>query len=245
MIKLVTGGLRIGVSARLTKQALADFAGRQVNEIEEVWHGLSPPYAELFAWLEGRGERPSSKVIGALPPGHALPRARRRRDQADHAGGLCRRVEVGRHPRPGGEREGRVAGSIRVPATMSRAPFPTSSTASTFEGAIDGELLVGREADAGFKVASFSDLQQRLNRKTVTAKHMDSFPAFIRAYDCLFDGGEDLRAQPFVRTARTAGGLVAGSRSRRHRPVAAPFLRERRGTRGAARGRRPSRRSRA
>ena len=60
LIKLVTGGLRVGVSARLAKQALADLGGKEVNEIEEVWHGLAPPYADLFAWLEGRGERPES-----------------------------------------------------------------------------------------------------------------------------------------------------------------------------------------
>ena len=30
------------------------------NEIEEVWHGLDPPYLDLFAWVEGRSERPST-----------------------------------------------------------------------------------------------------------------------------------------------------------------------------------------
>ena len=79
LIKLVTGGLRIGVSARLAKQALADLGGKEVNEIEEVWHGLTPPYADLFAWLEGRGERPHSPIVGAVPPGDARPCARRQR----------------------------------------------------------------------------------------------------------------------------------------------------------------------
>ena len=54
LLKLVTGGLRVGVSARLAKQALADFGGRDVAEIEELWHGLAPPYAALFAWLPAR-----------------------------------------------------------------------------------------------------------------------------------------------------------------------------------------------
>ncbi|TIO37946.1 MAG: ATP-dependent DNA ligase, partial [Mesorhizobium sp.] len=44
IIKLVTGGLRIGVSARLAKQALADLGQVDVVEIEELWHGLTPPY---------------------------------------------------------------------------------------------------------------------------------------------------------------------------------------------------------
>jgi len=58
LLKLVTGALRIGVSARLAKTALAQGAGVEVAAIEEVWHGLAPPYLPLFAWLEGRAERP-------------------------------------------------------------------------------------------------------------------------------------------------------------------------------------------
>jgi DNA ligase-1 len=58
LLKLMTGGLRIGVSARLAKQALADFGKVDVTEIEELWHGLHPPYTTLFAWLEGKAEKP-------------------------------------------------------------------------------------------------------------------------------------------------------------------------------------------
>ena len=50
IIKLVTGGLRVGMSARLAKQALAEFGAVDVGEIEELWHGLTPSYTELFAW---------------------------------------------------------------------------------------------------------------------------------------------------------------------------------------------------
>ena len=57
-LKLATGSLRIGVSARLARQALADFAGKDITEIETLWHGLTPPYTPLFAWLEGKSGRP-------------------------------------------------------------------------------------------------------------------------------------------------------------------------------------------
>ncbi|MFZ2099192.1 MAG: ATP-dependent DNA ligase, partial [Oricola sp.] len=43
LLKLITGGMRIGVSSRLMKQALADFGGKDVTQIEELWHGLTPP----------------------------------------------------------------------------------------------------------------------------------------------------------------------------------------------------------
>jgi DNA ligase-1 len=42
LLKLVTGGFRMGLSGRLIKQALAGFGNVHVNEIEELWHGLSP-----------------------------------------------------------------------------------------------------------------------------------------------------------------------------------------------------------
>ena len=54
LLKLATGALRIGISARLAKQALADAFGIDVEAVEEVWHGLRPPYQELFDWAEGR-----------------------------------------------------------------------------------------------------------------------------------------------------------------------------------------------
>ena len=68
LIKLVTGGLRVGVSARLAKQAAADQGGVAVGEVEEVWHALTPPYGDLFAWLEGGSERPSSDAPGRFRP---------------------------------------------------------------------------------------------------------------------------------------------------------------------------------
>ena len=63
-LKLVTGELRIGVSARLAKTALAEWSGVEIDRIEEIWHGLAPPYQPLFDWLEGRQPPPE---IGDLP----------------------------------------------------------------------------------------------------------------------------------------------------------------------------------
>ena len=59
LLKLLTGALRVGVSARLAKTAVAEMAGLAVGDIEEVWHALAPPYEPLFAWLEGRGRGPT------------------------------------------------------------------------------------------------------------------------------------------------------------------------------------------
>jgi DNA ligase-1 len=75
LIKLVTGALRIGVSARLAKAAVAAMGATDAQDIELLWPGLSPPYVELFAWLEGRGEKPASGDPAAFRPAmlaHAL-----------------------------------------------------------------------------------------------------------------------------------------------------------------------------
>ncbi len=63
LLKLITGAPRVGVSARLAKTALAELGKIDLAEIEEAWHGITPPYVELFAWIEGRGAAPS--VTGA------------------------------------------------------------------------------------------------------------------------------------------------------------------------------------
>ena len=69
LLKLATGALRVGISARLAKQALADAFGLDVDAVEEVWHGLKPPYHELFAWGEGRAPRPTVVALREpIPP---------------------------------------------------------------------------------------------------------------------------------------------------------------------------------
>ncbi|MEL7130631.1 MAG: ATP-dependent DNA ligase, partial [Pseudomonadota bacterium] len=68
LIKLVTGGLRIGVSARLAKLALADAGRVDVTEIEEIWHGLSPPYLSLFDWLTGTAGKPVPDMSAPFRP---------------------------------------------------------------------------------------------------------------------------------------------------------------------------------
>ncbi len=84
--------------------------------------------------------------------------------------------------------------------------FPDLTEALTFDGAIDGELLIMRERH----VQSFNTLQQRLNRKTVTTKMLSEFPAHLRAYDFLFDKEGDLRDRPFVERRARLEALIGG-----------------------------------
>src|SRR5690606_217315 len=58
LIKLATGAMRIGISARLAKVAFAQAFDVAVEDVEEYWHGLAPPYPELFAWAAHGAEPP-------------------------------------------------------------------------------------------------------------------------------------------------------------------------------------------
>ena len=194
VIKLVTGGLRIGVSARLAKQALAALGDVDVSEIEEIWHGIEAPYEDLFAWLEGKDAKPEESAAALFRPvmlAHSLgENDREKLDAADYAAewkwdGI--RVQVS-------EEAGIRRIYSRTGDDVSGA-FPDLVEAVTFDGTIDGELLVGTPPD---ETGCFSDLQQRLNRKTVSAKMQARYPAFVRCYDLLRAGGEDLRALPFA-----------------------------------------------
>ena len=193
LLKLMTGALRVGVSARLAKTALAEWSGVPLADIEEIWHCVEPPYSELFAWLSGTGPRPEVGTRATFRPlmlSHQIEDRELQlieskdfvaewkwdgiRVQAAHQGGEKRLFS-----RTGDD----ISGAF--PDVVDSIP----------EGVVlDGELLVMRDGE----VAPFNDLQQRLNRKSVTGAMLKSHPAHIRLYDMLFEAGEDLRPLPFI-----------------------------------------------
>ena len=208
LIKLVTGGLRVGISARLAKAAVAALGDRDAETVELVWPGLAPPYDALFAWLEGRAEKPESADPAPFRPpmlAHAL-------DDADLAtleasdfmaewkwDGIRVQAVAARHD------GGTVARLYSRTGEDISKSFPDLLEALHLPGAIDGELLIMREG----RVQSFNVLQQRLNRKTVTAKLTAEFPAHLRAYDLLADGADDLRQEPFLERRARLENFVA------------------------------------
>ncbi|CAN7209121.1 cisplatin damage response ATP-dependent DNA ligase [Rhizobium rhizogenes] len=196
-LKLATGAMRIGVSARLAKQALAELSGKDVTEIETLWHGLQPPYESLFQWLEGNGERPvlatpaifhSVMLANPVEPGDLEGLDPKNFAAEWKWDGI--RVQL--------SRAGATSKLYSRSGDDISGAFPDIVDAISFEGVVDGELLIGGTVRSNSPTRSFSDLQQRLNRKTVTAKMLEEYPAFIRAYDLLFDGEEDVRARGFL-----------------------------------------------
>jgi DNA ligase-1 len=211
LLKLLTGALRVGVSARLAKQALANLGGVAVSEIEEIWHSQFPPYEDLFAWLEKRSDKPSPDAPGRFRPvmlAQAIDEdkdfaAYRAEDYAAEWKWDGIRVQAVNE-------RGKRALYSRTGDDISAA-FPDVMDFLSFEGAIDGELLVLREGRAG----SFGDLQQRLNRKSADAKLLTKFPAGIRAYDILVDGADDTRSLTFADRRKRLEHFIARANSPR------------------------------
>ena len=210
LLKLVTGGLRVGVSARLAWQAAADFGGVEVPDIQEIWHAQTPPYADLLAWLDGRTERPAADANGRFRPVMLAQPL----DEAEV--GKLDPTEYAAEWKWDGIRvqavsEGGVKRLYSRTGEDISPTFPDVLAALTHEGVIDGELLVLREG----RVASFGDLQQRLNRKTADAKVISAHPAGIRAYDLLAEDGVDLRRLSFLERRARLEALVAALASDR------------------------------
>ena len=188
-LKLATGNLRVGLSARMARMALARMGTPEVADLEEIWHGLSPPYAPLFDWIGG-GARPESAALAPFRPVMlSTPtdlQELRALDPADYFAewkwdGI--RVQA---VSDGGVR--RLYS--RTGEDISHA-FPDVVEAMDFDGTADGELIVRRDG----AVAPFGDLQKRLNRKAVGKGLLDSHPAGLRLYDLLIWQGRDLRGE--------------------------------------------------
>ena len=192
LIKFLTGGLRVGVSARLAKTAVAGLGDVKIADIEEMWHGLAPPFEDLFAWVEGKGPKPAPQIEAPFRPvmlAQALDDSDLQKlDASDF------RAEWkwdGIRVQAAAQGDTRRLYS-RTGEDISRA-FPDLLETMDFDATLDGELLVMREG----AVAPFGDLQKRLNRKSVSKKLMASHPVGVRAYDLLTLNGEDVRTLPF------------------------------------------------
>ena len=191
LLKLLTGALRVGISARLAKTAVAEMGGRTVAEIEEAWHAMAPPYASLFAAIEAGAPVPEATqalVFRPLMLSHALEESDwQALDLAEFWAewkwdGIRVQIASGR---------GQTRLFSRSGDDIS-ASFPDIVATYRGDAVLDGELLVVRKG----AVAPFGDLQQRLNRKGVSQRQLQTFPAHVRLYDALLIDGTDLRRLP-------------------------------------------------
>lgn len=206
LIKLATGGMRVGVSARLAKVAFAQAFAVPVEQVEEYWHALEPPYGALFAWAAKGADPPDTANLPLFRPfmlAHPLEDGALDLDayvaEWKWDGIRVQLVHVG------GETRAYSRGGDDISAT-----FPEMVDALTIPAVLDGELLVRGDEQGGEigGAASFNALQKRLGRKTVSRKMREELPAFMRLYDLLMLDGEDLRALPWSERRARLEGLL-------------------------------------
>ena len=196
LLKLATGGMRVGVSSRLAKTAFAQAFDVSIDDVEEYWHGLEPPYPELFAWAADGADPPDTENLPTFRPfmlAHPLEETIVSLDEYAAEwkwDGI--RVQLVRAGLPGEEQTKLYSRS----GDDISATFPELLDVLPVNAVLDGELLVRGNQQGGEEggAASFNALQQRLGRKTVSKKMLKEAPAFVRLYDALIVEGEDLRA---------------------------------------------------
>jgi DNA ligase-1 len=206
LLKLATGAMRIGISARLAKVAFAQAFDVSIDDVEEYWHGQVAPYTELFAWAADGAPAPDGSLLPLFRPFMlAHPLEDTVVDMADYAaewkwdGIRVQLVQV--------NGESRVYS--RTGDDISRS-FPEIADALNIAAVLDGELLVRGAHQGGEEggAASFNALQQRLGRKTVSKKMLEDYPAFVRLYDVLILEGEDFRPRTWEQRRAMLEGLI-------------------------------------
>ncbi len=205
--KLLTGALRVGVSARLVHLALADASGLAVERITERLSGKWRPSATAYAALLAdtgateiaRAATPYpfylASPLEAEPPtlGEANEWLAEWKWDGIRAQLLRRADRVALWSRGGEKLDGRFPEIER------------SALALPAGCAIDGELLAWG-VDTPLPFVQF---QPRINRLKPGAKLVAQIPVRLLAYDLLEFDGVDLRTRPLAERRRALEEVVA------------------------------------
>ncbi len=178
LLKLMTAGKKAFLPGSLAKSALASWSKVDLTEIEEVWATLTPPYKELFDWLEGRVSKPNTI-------GRAIFKSPLSTIRLDEQGPNSLSPEV--HA-VGWSWEGlRVQLSsfgdeVKLFSEIGEditAAFPDIVDQADFHGIVEGVLQVVKDG----VVLPSEMLQQRVGRRPTTKKLLESHPALFRVDD--------------------------------------------------------------
>jgi DNA ligase-1 len=207
--KLITGGLRVGVSQRLVTRALAQASGVDDAAIAHRLMGEWEPGADWYARLVAP-ETADADVSQPYPFCLAHPLEGDPAALGDPAEWQAEwkwdgiRAQLIR-------RAGRTfLWSRGEELVTERFPELDAAGAHLPDGSVlDGEVL----PFAGGEVLPFAQLQRRIGRKHLGKKILAEVPVALFCYDLLEEGGADLRALPLAerraRLERLLGGLDA------------------------------------
>jgi DNA ligase-1 len=209
LLKLLTGGRLVRLPAQLVKQALATFGGQPMAAIEDSWHGLEPPFMELFSWLGGAAGPPetdnpapfwSFRPIDTFDVPDQSVRAANTFSALWDFGGVRVQISTAGSAEPSGRRH------IFLPdGDDLSARLPDLAADLDFCAALDGELV----AISGNRVLGAVELRTRLAAKTATRKRQREIPVHFLARDLLAVQGRDMRSLPFDARYAALKNLVA------------------------------------
>lgn len=200
--KLIGGGFRVGVSYKLLVNALAKFTGEEESRIMHSimgnWNPLETDYTALVAGGADYSKPypfclayPIDKPVEELgPPGEW---------QAEWKWDGIRGQIVKRGNELFIWSRGEELVTPQFPELQLLMEYLPDGVV------IDGEILAVKDG----QVLSFSHLQKRLNRKTISRKLLQETPAGFYAYDLLEWKGEDIREQPFTERRQLLEQVVA------------------------------------
>jgi len=194
--KLITGGMRVGVSQKLMTRALAQATSRDEAELAHRlmgnWH---PDDTSWHALIEAQDASADASRPYPFYLAHALENGPEALDDPAQWRAEWKWDGIrGQLILRGGEHfvwsRGEELMTDRFPELARAVEYLPDGTV------LDGELLVWHTSQP--TPESFNTLQPRIGRKTVPKKMLKDAPVVLHAYDLLEWQGEDIRHLPFA-----------------------------------------------
>ena len=191
ILKILTGGLRVGVSHGIVRESLAKYGCRTSHDIDEYWHGFKKPFIEFFEWLNGkdlpkyinRRELFNSFMLANNFKYEEFSDNDTKRFTAEFKwDGIRAQIIFSKN--------GKIYSRNGENITLS---FPDIDTNDKDYYVIDGELVIKKDE----QILSFNNLQKRIGRKKVSTRLVSELPIHFIAYDILFFKDIDCRTLPF------------------------------------------------
>ncbi len=216
--KLITGGLRVGVSQTLVARAIAEHTGIPKDVITHRMMGEWQPGAAWFAELTNP-DIDADLSTRPYPFYLASPL-----EQAPDALGPVQDWLI--EWKWDGIRAQLVKRSEEITLwsrgeelITERFPEIIAAAAALEDCVLDGEILAWKE-----QVLPFAALQKRLGRKTVGKKILTDVPTRFLAYDCLESASADLRDAPLSERRETLEALVDAAAADTQTITASPVV---------------------
>lgn len=206
--KLITGGFRVGVSAKLVTRALADNTGLESAVVAHRLMGAWQPNAAFYAGLldsdtvDTDTSRPYPFFLAY--PIEDDPQAQLgdiQHWQIEWKWDGIRSQLIKRNNEIFLWSRGEELVTDRYPEIAEAATHLPDGTV------LDGELLVWKDG----KVQPFAQLQRRIGRKTIGNKLLSEFPVIFLGYDVLELNSEDIRTRTIEERRASLEMLIANA----------------------------------